>query len=51
MNLNINVTMTCTVSNNIATLSMNGNYQKVEFTFNPKNAFELKYYEFNEKYA
>lgn len=43
--------MTCIVSNNTATLNLNGNFQKVAFTLNPKNKVELKYNEFNEKYS
>jgi len=43
MNTNISSTLACTVSNNTSTMNYNGSAQKVAFTFNPKQSFDLKY--------
>ena len=37
-----NSSLSCTVSNNTATMNKGNKGQKVTFTFNPKQAFDLK---------
>jgi len=43
MTATINSTLACTVSNNTAAMNFNGSAQKVTFTFNPKQGFNLNY--------
>jgi len=43
MTTTINSSLACTVSNSSSSMSFNGNAQKVAFTFNPKQSFDLKY--------
>jgi len=43
MTYNISTSLACTVSNNTAAMNFNGSAQKVIFTFNPKQGFNLNY--------